>query len=165
MEWVAIFSSRVSSWPRDWTHLSCVSCTGRQFFTNCEYGCTNQPGIYQQMSWIIVKKKKFSWEDFPGGPVVKFLKPGSMSSIPGLPTQIPDASWCGQRENPSHSVCMSPDLGVLVRRVRLLLTHQNGFWGSGSGWGAGWVTVLPFLVGGKIPVCGSLRTWPSDFQL
>ena len=26
MEWVAISSSRVSSWPRDWTHISYVSC-------------------------------------------------------------------------------------------------------------------------------------------
>ena len=29
-EWVAISSSRGSSWPRDWTHVSCTSCTGRQ---------------------------------------------------------------------------------------------------------------------------------------
>ena len=28
-EWVAISSSTGSSWPRDWTHVSCVSCTGR----------------------------------------------------------------------------------------------------------------------------------------
>ena len=26
LEWVAISSSRVSSRPRDWTHISCVSC-------------------------------------------------------------------------------------------------------------------------------------------
>ena len=26
---VAISSSRGSSWPRDWTHVSCISCTGR----------------------------------------------------------------------------------------------------------------------------------------
>ena len=32
LEWVAI-SSRGSSWPRDWTQVSCVSCTGRWFFT------------------------------------------------------------------------------------------------------------------------------------
>ena len=25
-QWVAISSSRGSSWPRDWTHISCVSC-------------------------------------------------------------------------------------------------------------------------------------------
>ena len=26
LEWVAISSSRGSSWPRDWTNISCVSC-------------------------------------------------------------------------------------------------------------------------------------------
>jgi len=30
LEWVAISSSRGSSQPRDWTWVSCVSCTGRQ---------------------------------------------------------------------------------------------------------------------------------------
>ena len=30
LEWVAISSSRVSSWPRDWT---CVSCLAGRFFT------------------------------------------------------------------------------------------------------------------------------------
>ena len=30
LEQVAIFHPRVSSWPRDWTHVSCISCTGRQ---------------------------------------------------------------------------------------------------------------------------------------
>ena len=29
LEWVAISSSRGSSWPRNWTHISCVSCTSR----------------------------------------------------------------------------------------------------------------------------------------
>ena len=29
LEWVAIFFSRGSSQPRDWTHISCVSCIGR----------------------------------------------------------------------------------------------------------------------------------------
>ena len=31
MQWVAIFFSRVSSRSRDQTHVSCVSCIGRQF--------------------------------------------------------------------------------------------------------------------------------------
>ena len=31
-EWVAISYSRGSSWPGDWTHLSCVSCTAGRFF-------------------------------------------------------------------------------------------------------------------------------------
>ena len=30
LEWVATSYSRGSSLPRDWTHISCVSCTGRQ---------------------------------------------------------------------------------------------------------------------------------------
>ena len=30
LEWVAISSSKGSSWPRDWTRVSCTSCTGRQ---------------------------------------------------------------------------------------------------------------------------------------
>ena len=29
-EWVAISSSRGSFWPRAWTHISCVSCIGRE---------------------------------------------------------------------------------------------------------------------------------------
>ena len=29
LEWVAIFFSRASSWPRDWTHISSGSCIGR----------------------------------------------------------------------------------------------------------------------------------------
>ena len=33
LEWVAISSSRSSSWPRDRTCVSCVSCAGRSFTT------------------------------------------------------------------------------------------------------------------------------------
>ena len=33
LQWVAIFSSRGSSQPRDWTHVSYVSCTGREKVT------------------------------------------------------------------------------------------------------------------------------------
>ena len=32
-EWAAVLSSRGSFWPRDWTHVSYVSCTSRRFFT------------------------------------------------------------------------------------------------------------------------------------
>ena len=35
LEWVAIRSSRGSSWPRDQTHTSCVSCNGRQLLYHC----------------------------------------------------------------------------------------------------------------------------------
>ena len=32
VEWVAISFSRESSWPRSWTHISCVSCIASRFF-------------------------------------------------------------------------------------------------------------------------------------
>ena len=39
VEWVAISSSRVSSQPRDQTHISYISCTGRQvLFHYCPLG-------------------------------------------------------------------------------------------------------------------------------
>ena len=35
LEWVAISSSRWSSWPRNWAHISCVSCIVRQILYHC----------------------------------------------------------------------------------------------------------------------------------
>ena len=35
LEWVAISYSRGSSWPRDWTCISCVSCIGRWILYHC----------------------------------------------------------------------------------------------------------------------------------
>ena len=34
LEWVAISFSMGSSWPKDWTHISCVSCIAGRFFTH-----------------------------------------------------------------------------------------------------------------------------------
>ena len=34
LEWVAMPSSRASSWPRDWTRDFCISCTAGRFFTH-----------------------------------------------------------------------------------------------------------------------------------
>ena len=33
LEWVVMLSSRGSSWPRDWAHVSYTPCTGRQVLT------------------------------------------------------------------------------------------------------------------------------------
>ena len=35
LEWVAISYSRGSSQPRNWTHVSCASCIGRQILYHC----------------------------------------------------------------------------------------------------------------------------------
>ena len=39
LEWLAVFSSRGSSQPRDWTHVSCGSCIGR-----CVLYCLSHQG-------------------------------------------------------------------------------------------------------------------------
>ena len=43
LKWVAVSSSRGSSWPRDWTHVSYVSCSARQVL--CHYCHLGSPGI------------------------------------------------------------------------------------------------------------------------
>ena len=42
LEWVAISFSRGSSWPRDWTHISCVFCFGRQILYPWAIGETHE---------------------------------------------------------------------------------------------------------------------------
>ena len=32
-EWIVIFCFRGSSWPKDWTHVSCISCIGKHCAT------------------------------------------------------------------------------------------------------------------------------------
>ena len=41
LEWVAMPSSRGSSWPRDWTCVSCGSCIAGGFFTRSHWGSPN----------------------------------------------------------------------------------------------------------------------------
>ena len=36
LEWIAISSSRGSSWPWDWIHVSCVFCIAGRFFTQSQ---------------------------------------------------------------------------------------------------------------------------------
>ena len=50
LEWVAISSSRGSSWPRDQSCISCVSCTEGEFFTA-------EPLEKLSVNLLIIKKK------------------------------------------------------------------------------------------------------------
>ena len=43
LEWVAISHSRGSSWPRDWTLVSCVFCIGRQSLYHCNTWASQYP--------------------------------------------------------------------------------------------------------------------------
>ena len=48
LEWVAMSSSRGSSQPRDWTHVSCSSCTVGRFFTAEPLGKPSRRGKVPQ---------------------------------------------------------------------------------------------------------------------
>ena len=42
LEWAAISYSRGSSQPRDWSHISCISCFGRWIFTTITWSGTQK---------------------------------------------------------------------------------------------------------------------------
>ena len=56
MEWVAIFSSRGSSLPTDWIHVSCVSWIGRQIL----YCGATWEALLIPWKWSEVKVKSLS---------------------------------------------------------------------------------------------------------
>ena len=46
LEWVAMVSSRGSSWPKDWTHTSWISCIAGGFFTT-------EPSGKPHFLWVV----------------------------------------------------------------------------------------------------------------
>ena len=52
LEWVAISLSSRSSWPRGWTHVSCISCIGRGLLYHC---VTWQAHIHLLLSHVVLK--------------------------------------------------------------------------------------------------------------
>ena len=71
LEWVAIFSSRGSSWPRDWTNVSCIFFIGRRILYHWEYSqvvpMVKNPlvntGDTEMWVWFKKKKKVFVASD------------------------------------------------------------------------------------------------------
>ena len=66
LEWVAISYSRGSSWPRDWTWVSCVSCIGRQVLYHwCHLGSHKNCSICHQntLPVQIAVWPAYRWED------------------------------------------------------------------------------------------------------
>ena len=49
LEWVTISYPRGSSWPRDWTHISCISCIGREILYHC---ATWEAQFWLEYSWF-----------------------------------------------------------------------------------------------------------------
>ena len=48
LEWVAISSSRGSSWPRDWIHISYVSCIGRWVLLSATWDAPNNSNVMNE---------------------------------------------------------------------------------------------------------------------
>ena len=102
LEWVAISSSAGSSQPRDWTHISCISCIGRWIL----YHCATREAPLNSYCCFLYSSSQFwvsHWQDFsgivltvdlttswlkpvfPGGSEVKVsaCNAGDLGSIPG----------------------------------------------------------------------------------
>ena len=63
LEWVAISSSRGYSWPRDWTHVSCISCLAGEVFTLETPGKPYKHGV--QAKYLLLHCFHFSCQNAP----------------------------------------------------------------------------------------------------
>ena len=54
LEWIAMPSSKGSSWPRDWSNVSCISCIANRFFTDEPPG---KPFTYDETGVTYFSKK------------------------------------------------------------------------------------------------------------
>ena len=54
LEWVAVSSSKGSSWPRDQTHVSHVSCIGRQLLYHCTIWLLFYRGSFFLVCWVFL---------------------------------------------------------------------------------------------------------------
>ena len=64
LEWVVISFSRGSSQPRDWAHISCVSCTAGRFFTiRATRECLEGPCLCKGSWWLYFKDSDISAEE------------------------------------------------------------------------------------------------------
>ena len=75
LKWVTMPSSRGSSWPRDWTHVSHVSCAGRRVLYHWQgalflpYSLCGNAGMILRLEWsqgACMDDSKPGWEMAPG---------------------------------------------------------------------------------------------------
>ena len=122
MEWVAMPSSRGSSWLRDWTGVSCVSCIGRwvlshwRHLRNPKESWYGIPGVFMgYWMWSIIKSLgrhlkvqilrslQVDWKSSGVGPSVCVYK-----ILPLLPTPRPLGMWAVSQAR-SHTLCLSEE--------------------------------------------------------
>ena len=86
LEWIAISSSRGSSWPRNWTHISCITCIGKQILYHCVTWESHPPPTAPHLlNFLSITGSQFKSPDAascPGtcGCVLAAEKAGTMSS-------------------------------------------------------------------------------------
>ena len=119
LEWVAISSSRGSSWPRDQTHVSGISCTGRQvqlviqvFFSRNTFGfnidkmCHNECILYNNLlthlrgegnlkTWIWLKETDLIFHF----KTLKMFKGWEGGSRGRGHTSMVNSCWCRNQQN------------------------------------------------------------------
>ena len=71
LEWVAISYSRVSFWPRDQTHISCISCIGRLVV----YHCATWEALIFSLKYVhfLIYPHNSPWALFCSSPAKIFL--------------------------------------------------------------------------------------------
>ena len=131
LEWVAISSSRESSWPRDQTRVSCGSCLAGGFFTrsatrettymqvlsNWEllYVCTRLPGVTKSQGrrqGLCVLQMLPRWSDehtCRGKSALERLSGGSAAK-----TLPPDAGVVGSIPDPGRWHMPSPEAYICL---------------------------------------------------
>ena len=112
LEWVAISSSRGSSWPRDWNHVSCVSCTGRRILYQLSHG---------------------------GSPLSRLnnVKPSLEQGLPGLGKAGAHRAACNHRaqEKTEHQLALMLPRDIDSAHFHSLVDHQRQLpiWAHKSG--------------------------------
>ena len=91
LEWVAIFSSRGSSRPRDWNCVSCISCVGRRVLCHCVSWEAHNSVIfsYLLLPLHIKKKKSHIYSKIVTNPTYYFIFSLSLFNYLPLSMAIP----------------------------------------------------------------------------
>ena len=91
LEWAYISFSRGSSWPKDWTQLSCLASKFFTIWVTGEALATSEVCVNTHPANKDVQIRCNEPWDFPGGPVVKSSpsNSGGGDLIPGQGTKIP----------------------------------------------------------------------------
>ena len=167
LEWVAVSSFRGSSWPRDWTHVSSFSCTGRQvLYHSCRLGSPTSPIPWRNrragkgprespmgalgwdfLHWVCLGLGGWLWGLTTGGPV---LPAGQGPSHP--------STACGH----THVLFMSLGWYVFISTVPLKKMGRIFYcWGVNLHWICG-ILPMAFREGNGHPLQYSCLGNPKD---